>query len=220
MFNNKYFKLFFLFIFATLAFSGLRQPAFARDGRDDRRFDRRHFSLHHPYPFYGRSTIALSSPFFSIAIGGSRYYYGDGIFYRRYTDRYFVVPPPIGAMITILPDGCYPVVVGGMTYYTGSGIYYRPVSSGYYEVVPEPASVYGQVTIASQTVYNNRMLTSSEKFGIADIITLSKAGINDDVLIDKIIKTGSVFTLGVEEVEAMRREGVSSRVINFMISNR
>lgn len=57
-----------------------------------------------------------------------------------------------------------------------------------------------------------------EKFGIADIIVLSRARVSDDVIIGKIAKTGSVFDLSVEEVEMLRAEGVSSHVINYMLT--
>jgi len=63
-----------------------------------------------------------------------------------------------------------------------------------------------------------KILNNNEKLGISDIIVLSKAGVSDDNIIDKISKTRSVFNLSVEEVEALRREGVSARIINFMLN--
>ncbi len=80
--------------------------------------------------------------------------------------------------------------------------------------------VYSHATIIRtyDTGYRERQTTSEEKFGIADIIVLSRAGVSDDVIIGKIAKTGSVFKLTVEEVEMLRSEGVSSAVINYMLS--
>jgi len=63
-----------------------------------------------------------------------------------------------------------------------------------------------------------QIMTSGEKLGISDVIVLAKAGISDDAIIDKISKTGSVYSLSVEEIEALRKEGVSSRVLNYMLS--
>jgi len=57
-----------------------------------------------------------------------------------------------------------------------------------------------------------------ERLGISDVIVLSKAGVSDEVIIDKIRRTGSVFDLSVEEVEALRKEGVSARVVNYMLN--
>lgn len=66
----------------------------------------------------------------------------------------------------------------------------------------------------------DQIMTSGEKLGISDIIVLSKAGVGDDAIIDKIARTGSVFSLSVEEIEALRKEGVSSRVVNYMLSTK
>ena len=60
-------------------------------------------------------------------------------------------------------------------------------------------------------------LESSERVGISDILVLSKAGISDENIINKINDTGSVFNLSMEEVLALRKEGVSARVINYML---
>ena len=59
---------------------------------------------------------------------------------------------------------------------------------------------------------------TQEKVGISDIMILSKAGVSDNTIIEKIVNTGSVFKLSVEEVTALRREGVSSRVVNYMLN--
>lgn len=64
----------------------------------------------------------------------------------------------------------------------------------------------------------NQIMTSGEKLGISDVIVLAKAGISDDAIIEKISKTGSVYSLSVEEIEALRKEGVTSRVLNYMLS--
>ncbi len=61
------------------------------------------------------------------------------------------------------------------------------------------------------------IMASSEKLGISDIIVLAQAGINDELIIDKIAKTKSVFDLSVEEIEALRKDGVSAKVINAML---
>ncbi len=59
--------------------------------------------------------------------------------------------------------------------------------------------------------------TTGEKLGMSDVIALSKAGLSDPVIIDKIRATGSVYRLSVEEIELLRNEGVSSAVVNYML---
>jgi len=63
-----------------------------------------------------------------------------------------------------------------------------------------------------------QILTSGEKLGISDVIVLAKSGIGDDAIIDKIAKTGSVYNLSVEEIETLKKEGVSNRVLNYMMN--
>lgn len=71
---------------------------------------------------------------------------------------------------------------------------------------------------SKQAKSKDEVLTSTEKLGISDVIVLAKAGVSDDAIIGKIAKTGSVYSLSVEEIEALRKEGVSSTVINYMMS--
>lgn len=63
----------------------------------------------------------------------------------------------------------------------------------------------------------DKIMESGEKLGISDVIVLSKSELTDDAIIDKIAKTGSVYVLSVEEIEALKKEGVSNRVVNFMM---
>ena len=178
-----------------------------------------HFYVHHPYPAYGSFYLGLPAGYISVGIGGWPYYYYDGIYYRRYSDRYVVVPAPIGVVVEAPPVGCYPVLIGGVTYYTGNGIYYRYTNYGY-EVVPEPRVVPVATVAAPAGPYAGAVSASGEKVGVADVIVLTKAGLSDDAIIGRIIDSGAVFHLSVEEVESMRQQGVSSRVVNFMLSNR
>ncbi|MDD5020283.1 MAG: glycine zipper domain-containing protein [Candidatus Omnitrophica bacterium] len=63
-----------------------------------------------------------------------------------------------------------------------------------------------------------QILAGKEKLGISDVIVLAKSGMTDDAIIAKIAETGSVYNLSVEEVTALQKEGVSNRVINYMMA--
>jgi len=105
------------------------------------------FIVHHPYPTYGRAIVSLQSKNLSIVIGGLRYYYCDGVFYRRHQRQYVVVAPPAGAVVTALPAGFVPVVINGVTYYVSNGVYYQYTPNGYV-VVPQPgATVMAQAPV-------------------------------------------------------------------------
>lgn len=54
------------------------------------------------------------------------------------------------------------------------------------------------------------MLTSG------DIVRMSKAGISDDVIIQTIQSTGSSFQLAAQDLESLKRDGVSDRVVAAM----
>ncbi|MFB3918554.1 MAG: hypothetical protein ACE14U_00620 [Candidatus Velamenicoccus archaeovorus] len=101
-------------------------------------------------------------------------------------------------------------------FYTNYGHY----PHGYYYWPPRPHTrVYTQTVIKTIEVQPKQAIFSDqEKLGISDIIFLSKAGINDDVIIDKIATTRAVFKLTAEEVSTLVKEGVSNRVINFMLN--
>lgn len=87
----------------------------------------------------------------------------------------------------------------------------------YYPYRPYP---HYPVLLRNTVVYQQEKQDreDKEKFGISDVIVLSKAGVSDGVIIEKIKRTDSVFNLSVEEVEALRKEGVSARVVNYMLN--
>lgn len=52
---------------------------------------------------------------------------------------------------------------------------------------------------------------------LAEVISMSKAGLWDEEIIRHIEASGSVFRLGADDVVRLRNEGVSDRVINYML---
>jgi hypothetical protein len=121
-----------------------------RYGRSHDRWDHHRGYGHwgHHYPSYGRVVFDLPWGAVSIRVGGSRYYFSEGVYYRRDISNYIVVPPPQGVIVTSLPVGLQPIIVNGTTYYTGSGIYYQYTPQGYV-VVPQPSPVIQTVSVAS-----------------------------------------------------------------------
>ncbi|MFH1398360.1 MAG: DUF6515 family protein [Candidatus Omnitrophota bacterium] len=82
-----------------------------------------------------------------VVVNNSRYHYRDGRFYRPgfFGLDFFIVAPPIGAVVRVLPFGHNVMVVGGSRYYHYNNAYYRDYPSGYVVV---PAPVYQNVVIA------------------------------------------------------------------------
>ena len=64
-----------------------------------------------------------------------------GAFYSKVPNGYEVIPPPIGASVSVLPSGAVNQTIGGNNYYTFGGAYYEPFYNGssvIYQVVAKP----------------------------------------------------------------------------------
>jgi hypothetical protein len=76
--------------------------------------------------------------------GGSTTYYDcGGAYYVKQGDQYKVVPPPMGLMVSQLPNGAVSKTVNGVNYFEFGGAFYRPFYSGsdvVYEIVKNPNS--------------------------------------------------------------------------------
>lgn len=118
----------------------------------------RHFD--HDWDSYGRISIRLPIGFFSIVIGGEKYYYHAGVYYRHEPYGYVIVPAPIGARVAVLPFDRQIVYMSGVKYYFYNGTYYIPIATGY-EVVPPPVATVTPVQ-AVPTVST----TSQESFTV------------------------------------------------------
>src|SRR3972149_1704371 len=72
-----------------------------------------------------------------VVVGHNRYNYHDGRFYRPgWFGIDFVVSPPLGAIVTVLPSRHSTIVVRGGRYYYYDNIYYIDGPSGYVVVTP------------------------------------------------------------------------------------
>ncbi|GAL92846.1 MAG: hypothetical protein DWQ51_20280 [Microcystis wesenbergii TW10] len=85
------------------------------------------------------SALATLPPYYNtVYVGSTSYIYSDGIYLQPSGSSYTVVAPPIGAIVTYLPDGCTTITADNTLYYNCSGIYYRPLfenGSTVYQVV-------------------------------------------------------------------------------------
>jgi hypothetical protein len=105
-----------------------------------------HPYYYHPYrPYYwgprwhpvGYFLGALAANAFRFAIGNQWYYYDDGCYYIPSGSGYAVVMPPIGAVVSYLPDGYETCQVDNVYYYYYAGTFYAAVQNGY-QVVQAP----------------------------------------------------------------------------------
>ncbi len=124
------------------------------DGGWDHRDDHRAYGWH-DHPHWGYHMHFLPAGYFTIWVGGARYYYYDGLYYSYVGDGdYVLVDPPIGAYVAEIPPDFQPVSINGRMYYTNDGVYYILTEHHGYKVVPAPV-VYAepqQVIVQSQPV--------------------------------------------------------------------
>ena len=90
------------------------------------------------YMPHGHIEHALPLAAACLFLGGLEYAYWEGMYYRRAPQGYVVVPAPVGAVVTAVPEGCQQVVVDGTLYYLINGVTYMRTGYGY-QVVPLPS---------------------------------------------------------------------------------
>lgn len=105
----------------------------------------------HPVGFF-LASLAVNA--FRFAIGSQYYYYDDGCYYIPSSGGYSVVPPPIGAVVSYLPQGYETTMVGNDTFYYYGGAFYVGVENGYQVVAAPVGAVVSQVPVGAveQTV--------------------------------------------------------------------
>jgi hypothetical protein len=85
---------------------------------------------------YGARHRDLRAGYIQMYVGGSPYYYDDGIYYQQLGDEYQEVYPPVGAGVAGLPDGAIALQVGDFVYYYAGGAFYVQQDGGFIIVAP------------------------------------------------------------------------------------
>ena len=80
----------------------------------------------------GLTLRSLPVGYVQVSVGGTGYYYYDGVYFRPTTDgTYIVVAPPVGAIVPQLPNGAQAIGLGSDTYYYGGGAFYLQQPTGF-----------------------------------------------------------------------------------------
>lgn len=106
------------------------------------------------YMPHGRQMRELPRGYARVHNGPMDYYYWEGMFYRLISGRYVVVSPPVGVVVTTIPQGCQPVIVDGVAYYNINGVTYMATPGGY-QVVPQPKTIVIKNYINGQDATTN-----------------------------------------------------------------
>jgi hypothetical protein len=112
------------------------------------------------YPSYYGYPSVLSQPIdvlpagtITLFVGTEIYYYFNGIFFQKNVleQQYFIVPPPIGAVVFNIPQGYQMVVLNGISFYESAGVFYKRVLEGY-KVVRPPVDISSETVTVSSPV--------------------------------------------------------------------
>ena len=95
--------------------------------------------VYHPAGFF-IATLAVTAVI--ISVQSQQYYYDQGVYYVASNGGYTVVPAPVGATVTTLPQNSQTVVINETTnnYYYGD-TYYEKTDKGYTVVPPTAGTV-------------------------------------------------------------------------------
>jgi uncharacterized protein YcfJ len=72
-------------------------------------------------------------------------------------------------------------------------------------------------TMQQQSPQTLQRIDHGQPLTTEDIKAMSKAGINDDVIISQIQSTGTVFQLSTDQIIDLKNSGVSQKVIDYMV---
>jgi uncharacterized protein YcfJ len=78
-------------------------------------------------------------------------------------------------------------------------------------VQKQPGTVQSTQSPAAQQAYNPNQIA------VQQIVELSKQGVHEAVIIDKIKMSNSKYTLTTDDVNNLKQQGVSQNVINVML---
>jgi hypothetical protein len=74
----------------------------------------------------GAAVNSLPPYYDTVYVGSTSYIYSDGVYLQPSGSSYTVVAPPVGAVVTYLPDSCTEIQLDNSFYYNCSEIYYQP----------------------------------------------------------------------------------------------
>ena len=91
----------------------------------------------------------------AIVVGGSKYHYHNGVYYRRGSSGYVVAPAPVGATLVKLSPGFTMVVVAGTPYFYSHGAFYRqnPRRNAYVVVAAPVGAIVPALPATHQIAY-------------------------------------------------------------------
>ena len=107
-----------------------------------------------------------------------------------------------GALVSPTPAG---VLVGGAVGAVGGALIGAALDSS------------DRDKLNSESPRTTRKIDRGEQLSTRDIEKMTQAGLSDDKIIGAINSTGSVYHLSASDVQELKNNGVSQRVIDYML---
>ena len=86
---------------------------------------------------------------------------------------------------------------------------------------PLSAQSAAQPAATAGTASANGSLSAAKlPYGVEDVLKLSRANISDDITVNYIQSSGTIYNLTAQDIVFLRNQGVSDRVINAMVDQR
>jgi len=101
-----------------------------------------------------------------VYVGHNRYHYHGGKFYRPgwFGFEFVLNIPPVGAVVSVLPNGYKTVLIGRDKYYHYNNVYYRTCPTGYV-VVSQPVVPAGSLVINVPNSYGGYTAVTLTRHG-------------------------------------------------------
>ena len=82
-------------------------------------------------------------------------------------------------------------------------------------VAPQPAApAVGTAPVAAETA------PAKLPYGVADVLKLTQAQVSEDIVLNYVLNSGTVYNLGPKDIIYLRNQGVSDRVVTTMMNQR
>jgi hypothetical protein len=89
------------------------------------------------------------------------------------------------------------------------------LSQGFAQDTPATPSTGATSTAAATTAKDAKL-----PYGVEDVLKMSRAQVSDDVIATYIQNTGTIYSLGPNDIVYLKDQGVSDRIVNTMLDQR
>jgi hypothetical protein len=90
------------------------------------------------------------------------------------------------------------------------------VFQGFAQDTPATPSTGASATAVTATTSGSVKLP----YGVEDVLKMSRAQVSDDVIATYIQNTGTIYSLGPNDIVYLKEQGVSDRIVNTMLDQR